>query len=141
MTWPLWPLKLRTSSSHEEGVTRDFAVLTTKFTGENGLVKKLHCARADAKFQPIPGTEFELDADLVLLAMGFVHPVHEGMIKSLGLELDQRGNVKADVLSYQSSNPKVFAGGDMVRGSDLVVTAVFEGREAAKGILGYLGIA
>ena len=84
LTWPLWPLKLRTSSSHEEGVKRDFAVLTTKFTGENGQVKKLHCARADAKFQPIPGTEFELDADLVLLAMGFVHPVHEGMIKSLG---------------------------------------------------------
>ena len=84
LTWPLWPLKLRTSSSHEEGVTRDFAVLTTKFTGENGQVKKLHCARADAKFQPIPGTEFELDADLVLLAMGFVHPVHDGMIKSLG---------------------------------------------------------
>src|SRR6185312_2973958 len=78
LTWPLWPLKLRTSSSHEEGVTRDFAVLTTKFTGENGAVKKLQCARADAKFQPVPGTEFELDADLVLLAMGFVHPVHEG---------------------------------------------------------------
>ena len=100
MTWPLWPLKLRTSSSHEEGVTRDFAVLTTKFTGENGQVKKLHCARADAKFQPIPGTEFELDADLVLLAMGFVHPVHEGMIKTLALDLDPRGNVKADQLAY-----------------------------------------
>ena len=100
LTWPLWPLKLRTSSSHEEGVTRDFAVLTTKFTGENGQVKKLHCARADAKFQPIPGTEFELDADLVLLAMGFVHPVHDGMIKALGLELDPRGNVKADQLAY-----------------------------------------
>ena len=86
LTWPLWPLKLRTSSSHEEGVERDFAVLTTKFSGENGQVKTLHCARADAKFQPVPGTEFEIKADLVLLAMGFVHPVHEGMIKSLGLD-------------------------------------------------------
>src|SRR6476619_4321397 len=100
MTWPLWPLKLRTSSSHEEGVKRDFAVLTTKFTGESGQVKTLHCARADAKFQPIPGTEFELPADLVLLAMGFVHPVHDGMVKSLGLELDPRGNVKADQIAY-----------------------------------------
>ena len=89
LTWPLWPLKLRTSSSHEEGVERDFAVLTTKFSGANGQVKKLHCARADAKFQPMPGTEFEIKADLVLLAMGFVHPVHEGMIKSLGVELDR----------------------------------------------------
>src|SRR6186713_2668132 len=113
LTWPDWPLKLRTSSSHEEGAERDFAVLTTKFTGENGQVKRLHCVRVDGKIKPMPGTEFELDADLVLLAMGFVHPVHEGMIKSLGLELDQRGNVKADVLSYQSSNPKVFACGDM----------------------------
>src|SRR6201999_3211758 len=103
LTWPLWPLKLRTSSSHEEGVNRDFAVLTTKFSGENGQVKKLHCARADAKFQPIPGSEFEIEADLVLLAMGFVHPVHEGMIKSLGVELDPRGNIKADQLAYQTS--------------------------------------
>src|SRR6187401_3068893 len=109
LTWPNWPLKLRTSSSHEEGAKRDFAVLTTKFTGQNRQVTQLHCVRVDGKIKPIPGTEFELDADLVLLAMGFVHPVHEGMIKSLGLELDQRGNVKADVLSYQSSNPKVFA--------------------------------
>ena len=101
LTWPDWPLKLRTSSSHEEGAERDFAVLTTKFSGENGQVKKLHCARVDGKIKPIPGTEFELDADLVLLAMGFVHPVHDGMIKSLGLELDQRGNVKADMLAYQ----------------------------------------
>ena len=134
MTWPLWPLKLRTSSSHEEGVKRDFAVLTTKFTGENGLVKKLHCARADAKFQPIPGTEFELDADLVLLAMGFVHPVHEGMIKMLALDLDPRGNVKADQLAYQTSQPKVFAAGDMRRGQSLVVWAIREGRQCAHAI-------
>jgi glutamate synthase (NADPH) small chain len=134
LTWPLWPLKLRTSSSHEEGVTRDFAVLTTKFSGTNGQVKKLHCARADAKFQPIPGTEFELDADLVLLAMGFVHPEHDGMIKALSLELDPRGNVKADQLAYQTSLPKVFAAGDMRRGQSLVVWAIREGRQCAHAI-------
>jgi glutamate synthase (NADPH/NADH) small chain len=134
LTWPLWPLKLRTSSSHEEGVTRDFAVLTTKFTGENGHVKKLHCARADAKFQPIAGTEFEVDADLVLLSMGFVHPVHEGMIKTLALDLDPRGNVKADQLAYQTSRPKVFAAGDMRRGQSLVVWAIREGRQCAHAI-------
>jgi glutamate synthase (NADPH/NADH) small chain len=134
MTWPLWPLKLRTSSSHEEGVTRDFAVLTTKFTGDNGRVTKLHCARADAKFQPIPGTEFELPADLVLLAMGFVHPVHDGMVKSLGLDLDPRGNVKADQLAYATSRPKVFAAGDMRRGQSLVVWAIREGRQCAHAI-------
>src|SRR5712672_3281906 len=134
LTWPLWPLKLRTSSSHEEGVARDFAVLTTKFTGDNGQVKKLHCVRVDGKIKPIPGTELELPADLVLLAMGFVHPVHEGMLKSLGLELDQRGNVKADQLAYQSSNPKVFAAGDIRRGQSLVVWAIREGRQAAHAV-------
>jgi glutamate synthase (NADPH) small chain len=134
MTWPDWPLKLRTSSSHEEGVARDFAVLTTKFSGENGAVKKLHCVRVDAKFKPIPGTEFELDADLVLLAMGFVHPEHDGMLKSLGLELDQRGNIKADTLAYRSSHPKVFAAGDMRRGQSLVVWAIREGRQAAHAV-------
>ncbi len=134
LTWPDWPLKLRTSPSHEEGAARDFAVLTTKFTGENGRVKKLHCVRVDSKIKPIPGTEFELDADLVLLAMGFVHPVHEGMIKSLGLELDQRGNVKADTLAYRSSNPKVFAAGDMRRGQSLVVWAIREGRQCAHAV-------
>src|SRR5262245_15727079 len=134
LTWPLWPLKLRTSSSHEEGVTRDFAVLTTKFIGDNGAVKKLQCARADAKFQPIPGTEFEIDADLVLLAMGFVHPVHEGLLKTLGVELDPRGNVKADQVAYQSSRAKVFAAGDMRRGQSLVVWAIREGRQCAHAI-------
>jgi glutamate synthase (NADPH) small chain len=134
LTWPLWPLKLRTSSSHEEGVMRDFAVLTTKFTGENGQVTTLHCARADAKFQPIPGTEFEIEADLVLLAMGFVHPVHEGMIKSLGVELDARGNVKADQIAYRTTRSKVFAAGDMRRGQSLVVWAIREGRQCAHSI-------
>jgi glutamate synthase (NADPH/NADH) small chain len=134
MTWPLWPIKLRTSSSHEEGVTRDFAVLTTRFSGENGQVKTLHCARADARFQPVPGTEFEVEADLVLLAMGFVHPVHEGMIKALGVELDPRGNVKADTEAYATSMPKVFAAGDTRRGQSLVVWAIREGRQCAHAI-------
>ncbi|MEA2903409.1 MAG: glutamate synthase small chain [Alphaproteobacteria bacterium] len=134
LTWPDWPLKLRTSSSHEEGAERDFAVGTVKFTGENGEVRTLHCAKVDAKFKPIPGTEFDVKADLVLLAMGFVHPVHEGMIKSLGLALDPRGNVKADVLAYRSSNPKVFACGDMRRGQSLVVWAIREGRQAAHAV-------
>jgi glutamate synthase (NADPH/NADH) small chain len=134
LTWPDWPLKLRTSSSHEEGVKRDFAVLTTKFSGKNGEVKKLHCTRVDDKIKPIPGTEFEIDVDLVLLAMGFVHPVHAGMLEQLGLALDQRGNVKADTLAYQSSNPKVFAAGDMRRGQSLVVWAIREGRQAAHAV-------
>jgi len=134
LTWPDWPLKLRTSSSHEEGALREFSVLTQKFTGENGAVKKLHCVHVDEKFKPKPGTEFELDAELVLLAMGFVHPVHEGMIKSLGLTLDQRGNVKADTESYRSSLDKVFACGDMRRGQSLVVWAIREGRQAAHAV-------
>jgi glutamate synthase (NADPH) small chain len=134
LTWPDWPLKLRTSSSHEEGAKRDFAVVTTKFTGENGRVKKLHCAKCDAKFKPIPGTEFEIEAELVLLAMGFVHPVHDGMIKSLKLELDPRGNVKADTNAYQTSVPKVFSAGDMRRGQSLVVWAIREGRQCAHAV-------
>jgi glutamate synthase (NADPH/NADH) small chain len=134
LTWPDWPLKLRTSSSHEEGVKRDFAVLTTKFSGEDGAVKKLHCVRVDEKIKPIANTEFEIDADLVLLAMGFVHPVHKGMLEELGLELDQRGNVKADTVAYQSSNPKIFAAGDMRRGQSLVVWAIREGRQTAHAV-------
>jgi glutamate synthase (NADPH/NADH) small chain len=134
LTWPDWPLKLRTSSSHEEGVARDFAVLSQEFIGENGAVKRLRCVRCDARFKPIPGTEFELAADLVLLAMGFVHPVHEGMIKSLGVALDPRGNVKADTTDYRSSIDKVFAAGDMRRGQSLVVWAIREGRQAAHAV-------
>ncbi len=134
LTWPDWPLKLRTSSSHEEGAKRDFAVLSTKFSGEGDAVKKLHCVRADEKVKPIAGTEFEVEADLVLLAMGFVHPVHKGMIEKLELKLDQRGNVKADTLAYQSSNPKIFAAGDMRRGQSLVVWAIREGRQAAHSV-------
>src|SRR5262245_14744177 len=134
LTWPDWPLKLRISSSHEEGAERDFAVGTLGFSGEDGLVKTLHCARVDNKFKPIPGTEFDVKAELVLLAMGFVHPVHEGMISELKLELDLRGNVKADTIAYRSSNPKVFACGDMRRGQSLVVWAIREGRQAAHAV-------
>jgi glutamate synthase (NADPH/NADH) small chain len=134
LTWPEWPLKLRTSSSHEEGAERDFAVMTQEFIGVNGRVKQLRCVRINAKFQPIPGTEFDLRADLVLLAMGFVSPVHEGMIKNLGLALDPRGNVLADTVSYQTSNPKVFTAGDMRRGQSLVVWAIREGRQAAHAV-------
>jgi glutamate synthase (NADPH) small chain len=138
MTWPNWPLKLRTSSSHEEGAERDFAVMTQKFSGQHGQVKTLHCVRCDDKFKPVAGTEFDLKADLVLLAMGFVHPVHEGMIKTLGLDLDPRGNVKADTNAYQTSNPKIFAAGDMRRGQSLVVWAIREGRQAAHTVDKYL---
>jgi glutamate synthase (NADPH/NADH) small chain len=134
LTWPEWPWKLRTSSSHEEGAERDFAVGTLEFIGTNGHVEKLRCARVDGKFQPIAGTEFDVKADLVLLAMGFVSPVHEGMIAALGLALDPRGNVKADTLAYRSSNPKVFACGDMRRGQSLVVWAIREGRQAAHAV-------
>jgi glutamate synthase (NADPH/NADH) small chain len=134
LTWPEWPLKLRTSSSHEEGAEREFAVLTTAFAGEGGHVRKLNCVRVDAAIKPIAGSEFQMDADLVLLAMGFVHPVHEGMITSLGLELDPRGNVKADVLAYASSKAKVYACGDMRRGQSLVVWAIREGRQCAHAV-------
>jgi len=134
LTWPDWPLKLRTSSSHEEGAAREFSVLTQKFSGENGHVKRLHCVRADDRFKPVAGSEFEIVADLVLLAMGFVHPVHEGMVQSLGLALDHRGNVKADTTAYQTSIPKVFAAGDMRRGQSLVVWAIREGRQAAHAV-------
>jgi glutamate synthase (NADPH/NADH) small chain len=134
LTWPDWPLKLRTSSSHEEGAIRDFAVLTREFLGENGLVKKLVCVKVDGKMQAIPNTDFELKADLVLLAMGFVSPVYDGMIEQLGVSLDQRGNVAADTRAYKSSLDKVFACGDMRRGQSLVVWAIREGRQAAHSV-------
>src|SRR5438067_49650 len=138
LTWPDWPLKLRTSSSHEEGVERDFAVMTTKFTGKNGAVNKLHCVRVDGKMKPIPDSEFDIAAELVLLAMGFVHPVHEGLIKGLDLALDQRGNVSASTDDYRTSIDKVFAAGDMRRGQSLVVWAIREGRQAAHAVDKYL---
>jgi glutamate synthase (NADPH/NADH) small chain len=138
LTWPDWPLKLRTSSSHLEGAKRDFAVNTVKFTGENGEVKAMHCVRVDPKFQPIPGSEFELKAELVLLAMGFLGPVQDGMIKGLDLQLDARGNVLANTDDYRTSLDKVFAAGDMRRGQSLVVWAIREGRQAARGVDEYL---
>src|SRR5579862_2534642 len=134
LTWPNWPLKLRTSSSHEEGAARDFAVTTTHFSGTNGAVQKLHCMRVDDKIKPISGTDFEIKADLVLLAMGFVHPVHEGLVKNLGLKLDQRGNVAASTDDYRTSLDKVFTAGDMRRGQSLVVWAIREGRQAAHAV-------
>jgi len=134
MTWPNWPLKLRTSSSHEEGADRDFAVLTKEFIGEDGVVKKLKCVRVDAKMQEIPGSEFEIKADLVLLAMGFVAPIHEGLLEGLGVTLDPRGNVAADTSSYRTSLDKVFVCGDMRRGQSLVVWAIREGRQAAQSV-------
>ena len=134
LTWPDWPLKLRTSSSHEEGAERDFAVMTNAFEGENGVVRKLKCMRVDGKMQAVPGSEFDLRADLVLLAMGFVSPVHEGMLHELGVAFDARGNVLANTTAYASSQSRVFACGDMRRGQSLVVWAIREGRQAAHAI-------
>jgi len=134
LTWPNWPLKMRTSSSQAEGAKRDYAVLTQKFTGSDGKVAKLHCVKVDDKFKPLPGTEFEIDTQLVLLAMGFVHPVHEGLLKQLGVDLDPRGNVRANTADYQTSLAKVFSAGDMRRGQSLVVWAIREGRLCARSI-------
>jgi len=138
--WPLWPMQLRTESSHEEGGIREWSVATTRFTGdEHGNVKQLHATRVGPapKFEPIPGTEFALDADLVLLAMGFLGPVKNGLLDHLAVMLDARGNVQADE-NYMTSAPGVFAAGDMRRGQSLVVWAIAEGRHAARGIDRYL---
>src|SRR3984885_1911035 len=126
-TWPNWPLKLRTSSSHEEGAERDFAVTTLAFEGENGVVTGIDCIRVDEKMRPIEGTDFTLRAELVLLARGFFSPVKEGMLTELGVALDRRGNVDADTNRYASSCAKVFACGDMRRGQSLVVWAIRRG--------------
>ncbi len=134
LTWPHWPMKFRTSSSQAEGADRDFAVMTKKFVGEDGKVTSLVCTKVDDKMQPIEGSEFEIKADLVLLAMGFVSPIHEGMIEALKPELDPRGNVKATTEgedSYKSSVNKLFTCGDMRRGQSLVVWAIREGRQCA----------
>ncbi|HSM19166.1 MAG TPA: FAD-dependent oxidoreductase, partial [Hyphomicrobiales bacterium] len=134
LTWPDWPAKLRTSSSQAEGAQREWSVATTEFTGADGRVTTARCTRVDKDFKPVPGTEFTLRADLVLLAMGFVHPVHDGMLKELGLELDKRGNVVANTLAYRTSLDKVFTCGDMRRGQSLVVWAIREGRQAAHAV-------
>ena len=138
LTWPHWPLKMRTSSSQAEGAQRDFSVTTNSVAGEDGRVTHINCQRVDEKFQPIEGTEFELKADLVLLAMGFVHPIAEGMLTELGVELDGRGNVKADTMEYRTTREKIFTAGDMRRGQSLVVWAIREGRQAAHAIDEYL---
>jgi glutamate synthase (NADPH/NADH) small chain len=138
--WPLWPMQLRIEGAHEEGGIREWSVATTKFTGdEKGNVKQLHGVRVGPppKFEPVPGTEFTMDADLVLLAMGFLGPVRNGMLDQLGVKLDPRGNVAADE-NYMTSIPGIFAAGDMRRGQSLVVWAISEGRKAARGVDKYL---
>ncbi|MSQ06656.1 MAG: glutamate synthase subunit beta [Dehalococcoidia bacterium] len=144
--WPQWPFTLRISTSQEEGGVRDFNVLTKSFSGSNGKLERLHAVRVDwtpaapnarPAMKEVPGSEFVIEADLVLLAMGFLHPEHEGMLAQLGVALDGRGNVKVD--RYRMTNlPGVFAGGDMVRGQSLVVWAIAEGREVARGADRYL---
>jgi glutamate synthase (NADPH) small chain len=137
--WPLWPMQLRTEAAHEEGGVRDWSIATTRFTGSNGNVQQLHAVRVGPppKFEPIPGTEFTVDADLVLIAMGFLGPVRNGMIEQLGVQVDNRGNVATDQ-NYMSSIPGVFAAGDMRRGQSLVVWAISEGRKAAACVDSYL---
>ncbi len=146
LTWPNWPMKLRTSSSHEEGCERDWSLGTKTFSGTNSKVTALNGIRLEwatgeegrMEMQEVDGSEFELKADLVLLAMGFVHPVQEGMVETLGLKLDPRGNVDANTEEYRTSVDKVFAAGDMRRGQSLVVWAIREGRQCARSIDEYL---
>jgi glutamate synthase (NADPH/NADH) small chain len=146
MTWPHWPMKLRTSTSHEEGCERDWAVASKALHGENGHVTSLHLVRLewqqreDGRWEmtEIPGSDFTLKADLVLLAMGFLHPVHEGMVEQLGVDLDKRGNVRASEEDYKTTIDKVFVAGDMRRGQSLVVWAIREGRQCARSVDQYL---
>jgi glutamate synthase (NADPH/NADH) small chain len=147
LTWPYWPVKLRTSSSHEEGCQRDWSIATKEFIGENGKVVGLKAVRVDwkdGKMQEVPGSEFEMKADLVLLAMGFMGPTQTGLLsqlEGLGVEKDARKNVKAATdgpAAYQTGNPKVFAAGDMRRGQSLVVWAIREGRQCARAVDEYL---
>jgi glutamate synthase (NADPH/NADH) small chain len=142
LVWPDWPLKMRTSSSHEEGVERDFAVLTKRAVGQDGRITALECARIDwvkgddgrLAMREVEGSRFELKADLVLLAMGFLGPRKPGMVEQAGLALDPRGNVLANVKDYKTSVSKLFAAGDMRRGQSLVVWAIREGRQCARSI-------
>ncbi|MFO1015230.1 MAG: glutamate synthase subunit beta [Caulobacteraceae bacterium] len=142
LTWPDWPLKLRTSSSHEEGAERDFAVLTKRAIGSNGQIEGLECVRVEwvagpdgrQSMQEVAGSEFTLKADLVLLAMGFLGPRKDGLVTDAGVELDPRGNVKATMEDYKTSRPKVFSCGDMRRGQSLVVWAIREGRQCARAV-------
>ncbi len=144
--WPNWAFILRTSSSHEEGCVRDYSIMTKRLSGENGKLKKLHAVRlqwtkdpasAQMKMSEVPGSEFEMECDLLLLAMGFLGPVKKGMLEELGVSLDARGNVAADS-NKMTSVPGVFTAGDMTRGQSLVVWAIQEGRAAAEGVHSYL---
>jgi glutamate synthase (NADPH/NADH) small chain len=140
LVWPYWPIKKRTSSSHEEGCERDWAVATKEFIGENGKVKKMKIVRVEwkeGKMIEVPGSETEIKADLVLLAMGFLGPVQTGLIEQFAVEKDARSNVKADTEGqrpYYTSVSKVFAAGDMRRGQSLVVWAIREGRQCARAV-------
>ncbi|EAQ28706.1 glutamate synthase, NADH/NADPH small subunit [Erythrobacter sp. NAP1] len=137
LTWPDWPLKLRTSSSHEEGVERDWAVLTKRVVGDGVAVTGLECARVewvDGQMREIVGSEFTLKADLILLAMGFVGPKKAGLLEQAGVDLTDRGNVGANTENYRTNVENVFACGDMRRGQSLVVWAIREGRQAARAV-------
>jgi glutamate synthase (NADPH) small chain len=137
MVWPDWPLKLRTSSSHEEGADRDWAINGKRVIGQDGQVTGLECIRVEwieGKMQEVAGSEFVLKADLIFLAMGFVGPVKQGLLDQAGVELDARGNVAANVANYRTSDPQIFACGDMRRGQSLVVWAIREGRQAARAV-------
>jgi glutamate synthase (NADPH/NADH) small chain len=136
LIWPNWPMKLRTSSSHEEGCSRDWAIATKEFTGSNGRVEKLRAVRVewlDGKMVEIQGSEFELKADLVFLAMGFVSPMQK-MLEAFGVEKDARGNVRANTDDYRTSIDRVFAAGDVRRGQSLIVWAIREGRQCARSV-------
>jgi glutamate synthase (NADPH/NADH) small chain len=143
--WPLWPMQLRTSHAHEEGCDREWSVATTAFSGEDGRVKRIHAARLERKtfadgrtdFARLPGTDFELEADLVLLAMGFTGPVKNRLLVDLAVELDGRGNIATDG-AHRTSVPGVFAAGDARRGASLIVWAIREGRDAADSINSWL---
>jgi glutamate synthase (NADPH/NADH) small chain len=141
LVWPNWPTRLRTSSSHEEGCDRRWSVSTTAFFGSQRTVKGLRAVRVDWKMvdgswrmEEIEGTGFDLQADLVLLALGFVSPIRNGLLSSLGVEVDGRGNVLADTVNYETSSPGVFTAGDMRRGQSLVVWAIREGRQCARAV-------
>jgi len=142
LTWPDWPLKLRTSSSQEEGCERDWSVLTKRAVGRDGRVRALECVRVEwvtgsdgrTEMREVAGSGFELKADLVLLAMGFVSPVKAGLLDQAKVALDPRGNVKANTEDYRTSSAKIFAAGDMRRGQSLVVWAIREGRQCARAV-------
>ena len=137
MTWPDWPVKMRTTSSHEEGANRDWSILTKRVIGDGETMTGLECIRIewrDGKIEEIEGSEFTLPADLILLAMGFTGPKRRGLLDRAGVELDGRGNVAADTESYVTSEADIFACGDMRRGQSLVVWAIREGRQAARAV-------